>query len=117
MAAGASEDNQNLINHIHRLVLALLEHFDHAITAIESGLSGRVEFRAELSERFKFAECREVEPQTTSYFLHGLDLGGATNAGHRNTSVHGRLHAGEEQVRLQVDLAVGDGNHVRGNVG
>ena len=49
--------------------------------------------------------------------LHGLDLGGAAHPGHRDAHVDGGPHARLEQVVLEVDLAVGDRDHVGGDVG
>ena len=55
--------------------------------------------------------------QRTGHLLHGLDLGVAADTGDGNTGVHGGHDAGVEQLGLQEDLAVGDGNDVGGNVG
>src|SRR4051794_25091152 len=117
VASSAGVDHEHLIDDVHRLVLALLEDFNHAVAAVEARLSGRVKFGAELGECLEFAEGSEVEAETASDLLHYLNLGRTTDAGNRNTGVHGWLDAGEEQVWLQVDLAVGDRDYVRRNVG
>ena len=49
--------------------------------------------------------------------LHRLALGVAADARHRDADVHGRPDAGEEEVGLEVDLAVGDRDHVGRDVG
>src|SRR5690606_2290474 len=59
----------------------------------------------------------QVESQRTGDLLHGLDLSVTTHAGHRDTHVDGRANAGEEQIRVEVDLTVGDGDDVGRNVG
>src|SRR5690606_18975016 len=59
----------------------------------------------------------EVEPQRAGDLLHRLDLRVAAHARDGDADVDGRAHAGEEQVGFKVDLAVGDGDHVRGDVG
>jgi hypothetical protein len=63
------------------------------------------------------AVLREVELQRAGHLLHGLRLGRATDARHRDADVDGRANALEEQVGLQEDLAVGDRDDVRRDVG
>jgi hypothetical protein len=58
-----------------RLVLRLLEQFDHAVTAVESSLSGWVQFGSQLGEGFQFAERSQVQSQAAGDLLHGFDLG------------------------------------------
>ena len=58
-----------------------------------------------------------VEFQRTGHFLHRLNLGVATHARYRDTHVDGWTHTRVEQVRLEENLAVGDGNHVGRDVG
>ena len=64
MAARAGEDDHDLVDHVHRLELRLLQDLDHAIAAIELALRRLVEFGAELGERFQFAEGGQVETET-----------------------------------------------------
>ena len=61
--------------------------------------------------------CGEVEAQAAGDALHGLDLGGAADAGDRVADVDRRPDAGVEEVGLEEDLAVGDGDDVRRDVG
>ena len=49
--------------------------------------------------------------------LHGLGLGSRSDTGHGETDVDGGTDALVEELSLEEDLAVGDGNHVGGNVG
>lgn len=49
--------------------------------------------------------------------LHGLELGSGTDTRHGQTDVDGRSDTLVEQLRLQEDLTVGNGNDVGGNVG
>src|SRR5699024_6877311 len=53
--------------------------------------------------------------QVTCNLLHTLGLRSATNTGNRNTDVNCRTDALVEQVGLQEDLAVGNGNNVGWN--
>lgn len=48
--------------------------------------------------------------------LHGLGLSGGSYTGDRETHVDGRSDTLVEQLSLQEDLSVGDGDHVGGNV-
>ena len=76
-----------------------------------------VELGAELRERLELAVLREVEAQAAGDLLHRLRLRVAADAGHRDADVDRRLHAREEEARLEEDLAVGDRDDVRRDVG
>ena len=101
----------------HRRVEVLLQQLGEAVAALELGGRDLVELGAEGGERLELAELGEVELERARHRLHGLDLGGATHAGHRDAHVDGRAHAGLEQVVLEVHLAVGDRDHVGRDVG
>src|SRR6266571_3141863 len=57
------------------------------------------------------------EPQATRDLFHRLDLRVAADARHRNARIDRRPHVRVEHVGLEEDLAVGDRNDVRGDVG
>ena len=99
------------------IVLALLEELDQALAAGELALRGLVEVGAELGEGRQLAVLRQVEAQRAGDLLHGLDLGVAADARHRDADVDRRPHAGVEEVGLQEDLAVGDRDDVGRDVG
>src|SRR6202044_748172 len=63
------------------------------------------------------AEGGEVESQAASHAFHRLGLGIAAHPRHANADVNGRSDAGKEQGRLEINLAVGNRNHVGWNVG
>ena len=113
----ASKDHDHLLFNRHRAVQWLLEQFHQAIATVELSFGDGVEFGAKRSEGFQLAELGEVELQGTRDALHRLDLRCATHSGHRHTHVDGWANARLEQVVLQIDLAIGDGNHVGWNVG
>src|SRR5579883_419163 len=98
-------------------VLTLLQELDHALAAVELSLGDRVELGAELGERLQVPVGREVESQGACDRLHGLGLGVTADARDRDTDVDRGTDAREEQVGLEVDLAVGDRDHVRRDVG
>src|SRR5690606_39460353 len=62
------------------------------------------------------AELRELEAERAGDLLHRLDLRVAADAGDGDTDVDGRANTRVEEVRLEEDLAVGDGDDVRGDV-
>lgn len=80
-------------------------------------LRGLVQIGTELGEGLQLAERGQVELQRTGNLLHLLDLRRAADSGHGNAYVDCRALTLEEQVGLQVDLTVGDGNDVRRDVG
>ncbi len=110
-------DHGDLLLDRPRRVLALVERRHHALAAGELPLGGLVELGAELGERLELAVGGEVEAQAARHLLHRPDLGVAADARHRDAGVDGRPHARVEEVGLQEDLAVGDRDHVRRDVG
>ena len=73
--------------------------------------------RAELGERRQLAVLRQVEAQLAGHLPHRLDLRGAAHAGDADAGVDRGPLALVEEVGLQVDLPVGDLDHVRRDVG
>src|SRR5205823_2083261 len=67
-------------------------------------------------ESFQLAEGREPQAQVAGHGLHGRGLGLAADARHADADVDGGTDAGEEQVRLEINLTVGDGDDVGRNV-
>ena len=61
--------------------------------------------------------CDRSSRSEPGHLLHRLDLGGATDPRHRDADVDRRPDALVEQVRLEEDLAVGDRDDVRRDVG
>ena len=107
---------QHLVGDVHRPVEALLEQFGHAVAAVQPGLGRRIEVRAQLGEGLQLAEGGQVQPQPAGHLLHRRNLGRPADAGNRDAHVHRRALAGEEEVGLEVNLPVGDRNHVRRDV-
>ncbi len=97
-------------------ILPLLEDLDQTLAAVELLLRGLVEVRAELRERRELAVLREVETERARHRAHRAHLRRAADARHRDADVDGRTDARVEEVRLQEDLAVGDGDDVRRDV-
>src|SRR5690606_31974633 len=110
-------ESGDLLFHGNRVVLRLLEEFDDAAAEVELGLGTGVEIGAELGEGGELAELGQLTLNLTGDLLHGLDLRGGTDAGDRETNRDGGTHTLVEEVGLEVDLTVRDGNDVRRNVG
>ena len=72
--------------------------------------------RTELRERRQLAELRQIALEPAGHLLHGFDLRGRSDARHRQTHRDGRPDALIEQIRLQIDLAVGNRDDVGRNV-
>jgi len=113
----AGKDDDDLILERLRYVLSLLQNLDQALTAGELGLGGLVQIRTELGEGGQLAILGKIQAQRLGHRPHRLGLGVAADPAHRQPGVHRGTDAGEEEVALQVDLPVGDRDHVGGNVG
>lgn len=89
----------------------------YTLTTGQGLLGGGIQIGTELGEGGDLTVLGQEELQGTSDLLHGLELGSGTDTRHGQTDVDGRSDTLEEQLGLQEDLAVGDGNDVGGNVG
>lgn len=94
----------------HGLVLALLEELSETGTTGQQEAGGGVEIRTKLSEGGDFTVLREVELEGTGELLHDLGLRGRADTGHGETDVDGGTDTTEEELSLQEDLPIGDGN-------
>ena len=97
--------------------MVLLEELHDARTAVEFLLGLRVEVGAELGEGLKLAVLGEVELGRSGYGFNRLRLGGGADTGNGETDRDRGTDALVEKVGFQVDLAVGDGDHVCRDVG
>ena len=116
-ALRAGVDHGHLLRQRHRLVLVLLEELGEARAALQLAARLAVEIGSELGERGQLAVLREVEPQLACHLAHRLGLGVTTHTRHADTHVQRRPLACVEQVGLQIDLTVGDRDHVGGDEG
>jgi len=110
-------DDQDLLLDGERDVLGLLQELHHPLTARELLLGRLVELGPKLREGRQVAVLGEVEPEPSGDLAHGLDLGGAAHARDREADVHGGPDARVEEIGLQVDLPVGDGDDVGRDIG
>ena len=112
------EQHQHFVAQVEGLVLALFEGFGGELAAGQLGAGGGVQVGgAELGEGGEFAVLGQVEAQAAGDLADGAGLGGAADAGHGEAHIHGGADAHIEQLRFQVNLAVGDGDDIGGDVG
>ena len=116
-AIDAGEEDGDLLLCGEWLELRLLEELGEALAAVELLLRDLVEVGAELRERSEFAVLREVELQGCADLLGRFDGGGEADARDGEADVDGGTDARVEEVGLEEDLAVGDGDDVGRNVG
>ena len=117
IAVDAGVDDADLLLHLERRELRLLQKLGQARAAVEQALSDRVEVGAELRERRHLAVLREFALDPAGDLLGRLGLRRRADARHREADVHRGPDALVEQVRLEEDLAVGDRDDVGRNIG
>ena len=108
--------DHHLVRQIQWLILSLPEHRHQCGAVGQPFLRGRIHIGPELGEGLEFPVLRQNKLDLGRHLLHGLRLGLAADTGHGNTCIDGRPLSGEEQIRFQEDLPVGDGNDIRRNV-
>ena len=111
-AVDAGEEDGDLLLSGERLELRLLEQLGEALAAVELLLRDLVEVGAELREGGELAILREVELQGCADLLGRLDGSREAYARDREADVDGGTNARVEEVGLEEDLAVGDGDDV-----
>ena len=88
----------------------------YPLTTRERLLGGSIEIGAELGKGGDLTVLRQEELQGAGDLLHGLELRGGADTRHGETDVDGRADTLVEELSLQEDLAVGDGNDVGGDI-
>lgn len=89
----------------------------YTLTTGQGLLGGSIKIGTELGESGDLTVLGQEKLQGTSDLLHGLELSGGTDTRDGQTDVDGRSDTLVEQLGLQEDLAIGNGNDVGGNVG
>ena len=110
-------EHRDLLLDRDRVVLGLLEELDDALAAIKPRLGRGIEIGAKLRESRQLAELGEVELNFAGDLFDRLDLRGGTDAADRKTDRDGGTNALKEQIGLEINLAIGDGDDVGRNVG
>merc|ERR1719452_180778 len=96
----------------HGYVLALLQQLSQPHASAQQLLGGSVKIGTELSESCDLSVLGQLELHGTSDLLHGLGLSSRTNTGHGQTHVDGGSDTLVEQLCLQEDLTISDGDDV-----
>src|SRR3989344_4336453 len=110
-------DGSDLFGKRHRLVFILRQKHREP-HAFFNALSRRgIQVARELHERLKLAELSEFQFYFPRDFFHRFCLRGASDAGNRKPNIERRLHPLVEEVGVEKNLPVRDGNDVRGDVG
>ena len=117
VSTDTGEEDAGLLLDGHGHVLLLLEELGELLASVEELLGGGVQVRTELGEGGDLTILGELELEGTGQLLHGLDLGGGTDTRHGETDVDGGADTLMEQLGLEEDLAVRDGDDVGGDVG
>ncbi len=116
-AVAAGVDDGDLFFHRHRRIGPLFQNFHPALTAVQLILRGLVEIGTKLREGFQTAILSQFQAQFAGDGSHRFDLCAAADAAHGKTDVDGRADVRVKQIAFEIDLAVGDGDDVGGNVG
>src|SRR6266550_1510469 len=110
-------EDRDLLLDRERLVLRLLDDLAQLLAAGQLVAGRLVEIRRELGEGRQAAVLGQVQLERCRDLLHRLRLRRRSNSRHGDTDVEGGPLAGVEEVGLEEDLAVGDRDDVRRDVG
>merc|ERR1719402_1281271 len=116
-ATDTAVDDSDLVLNGHGHVLALLQQLGQPDTPVQQLLGGGIKIGTELGEGSNLTVLGELKLHGTGDLLHGLGLGSGADTGHRETDVDGGSDTLVEQLSLQEDLAVSDGDDIGGDVG
>merc|ERR1719454_2196687 len=116
-ATDTAVDDGDLVLDGHWHVLALLQQLSQPDTSVQQLLGGGVKIGTELGEGGDLTVLGELELHGTGDPLHRLGLGSGADTGHRETDVDGRSDTLVEQLSLQEDLSVSDGDDIGRDVG
>src|SRR5918994_3634262 len=117
VAVGDGVDDDYLLLDRYRPVLRLLEYLDQTRAAGELALRSRIEVRPELRKGLELTILSQTQAKRTCHLLHRLDLRIPSDSTHTDARVHRRTHVRVEEIGREEDLAVGNRDDVRGNVG
>lgn len=116
VSLNTGEEGSNLLLSGHGNVLLLLEELSELLTSVEELLGGSIEIRTELGESGNLSVLSELELERTSNLSHGLDLCGGSNSGNGETNIDGRSDTLVEELGLEEDLSISDGDNVSGDI-
>ena len=88
----------------------------YTLTTVKGLLGGSIQIGTELGESGDLTVLSQEKLQRTGDLLHGLQLGGGTDTGDGETDVNGWADTLVEELGLQENLSISDGNDVGWNV-
>lgn len=97
-------------------VLLLLQQLGQSLTSSQGLLGGGVQVGTELGESSDFSVLSQEQFQRTSNLFHGLNLSSGTDTRDGQTDVDSWSDTLVEQLSLQENLTISDGNDVGWNV-
>ena len=112
VASDTSIKYANLKFSWHWHVLSLLQEFCKLLTSVEKLLCGGIKIGTELSESSDLSVLSKIELHGTGHLLHSLDLSGRTDSRYRKTDINSWSDTLVEELSLQEDLSISDGNNV-----
>ena len=111
------DEGDDLIRQGHRMTEWLLQKLHKHLALCEQVTRVLIEIRGELREDSHLTILREIDTEGAGGLLHGLRLRRTTDSGYGQTDVDGRTLTLEEEVALEEDLTIGDGDDVRRDIG
>lgn len=94
----------------------MLSRDTYTLTTGEGLLGGGIQIGTELRESGNFTVLGQEELERTGNLLHGLKLGSGSDTGDGKTDVNGWADTLVEELGLQENLSISDGNDVGWNV-
>ena len=95
-----------------RCILFLFHEFRYALAAFELPPRCRIKVRGKLCERRKLTILSKRETYTATELLDYLRLCRTADSRYRQARIDRRANTGIEEIGLQEDLTIGNGNHV-----
>ena len=117
VASDTGVENAGLFLDGHRDVLLLLEELGELLTSVKELLGGGIQIRTELGEGSDLTILSELELEGTGELFHGLNLGGGTDTRHGKTDIDSGTDTLMEELGLEEDLTIGNGDDISGDIG
>ena len=117
VASDTGVENAGLLLDGHRDVLLLLEELGELLTSVKELLGGGIQIRTELGEGSDLTILSELELEGTGELFHGLNLGGRTDTRHGKTDIDSGTDTLMEELGLEEDLTIGNGDDISGDIG
>lgn len=101
---------------MHHSIGVVASGATYTLTTVKGLLGGGIQIGTELGESSDLTVLGQEELERTSDLLHSLKLGSGSDTGDGKTDVNGWADTLVEELGLQEDLSIGNGNDVGWNV-